>query len=207
MLDWIGDNAGALNVFINLGMLGIWIVYLQVFLLGYRRNTMPKIVISRNGSNSFNSWCLVSNMSSKAIFIESIIASLETENGRRDLPVTDLTDLGDDGPSNPLHRTYQGTLQPGEYTNIGSFDELLRRGLNQAGEDERILDDLDTAVTARIQVFADYASEDLLIGAERSFDASYEDGRWSLRARRVETKQIRSRRERQEIQNRLRERV
>jgi hypothetical protein len=55
----------------------------------------------------------------------------------------------------------------------------------------------------QITILADYASENLLIGARRKFRATWVDGRWKLRAETPDTHQIRSSRERKRIYSML----
>lgn len=208
MLDWIRDNYAFLSVLAIFGALAVWAAYLQVFMSGYRRNTRPQIVISQTGDALLDSRCLVSNMSSEPIFIESIFVSLDVEGERWDGPVTEvrIRPQEEDRSSDPRLITHKGPLKPGEYTDIGSFGDLLQRILvrNEASENYRRF--LNEPAVAGIRVIADYASEYLLIGAERKFDLFSRDGEWLLRAQSVKTTQIRGTRQRKDIERTLRER-
>jgi hypothetical protein len=82
MLDWISEHHRVLSVLTNIGMLFVWIVYLQLFLSSYKRQTRPKILINVGAGRSIDARCLLSNMSSEAIYVESLIATLETEKDR-----------------------------------------------------------------------------------------------------------------------------
>ncbi len=63
LLDWVSAHGSDLNILINLLMLGVWIVYLQVFLLAYRDHRRPAILISR-GARSGGA-LLISNMAGR----------------------------------------------------------------------------------------------------------------------------------------------
>ena len=92
MLDWIGENHSVVSTLSNVGMLLVWIVYMQLFLSSYKRQTRPKILINVGAGRSIDGRCLLSNMSSEAIYIESLIATMETGEGRWVYPVTDAQD-------------------------------------------------------------------------------------------------------------------
>ena len=76
MLLWLTANKELLNLIANWTMVAIWIVYLQVFLRSFQRQTLPKIVINRAAGSSLDAACFVSNMSPDAIYIESVIVEL-----------------------------------------------------------------------------------------------------------------------------------
>ena len=78
MLEWFAANSEMLNLVANWAMVIIWIAYLQIFLRSFRRQTLPKIVINRAAGSSLRASCFVSNMSSDAIYIESVIVKIAT---------------------------------------------------------------------------------------------------------------------------------
>lgn len=207
MLDWVREHSSVIALVVNILMLGVWMTYLQVFVRGYSRQTRPKIVINRGAGSALTARCFISNMSSEPIYVESIVAILEADGQRWSAAVTDVETL--DGfamPEDPKKQTYQGPLQRGDYMEIGSFRSLIDRVLRKAdlsGIAE--LDRMSENITAEIQVYADYASEDLLIGAQRRFTITWDNGAWRLHPEQLDTGQIRSRRQRRYIQERLRE--
>jgi hypothetical protein len=207
MLDWIRDNYAIISVLISLGMLIVWIVYLQLFLVSYERRMRPKILINMGGGHGIDAMCLLSNMSSEAVYVESLIATLESKGEQWVGPVTDVEALTrDDKPPNPLDTTRQGPLQPGEVRNVGSFRNLIRHVLEEGGA-SRSGDDIPDSITGfEIQAIADFGPDDLLVGAKRRFDLDKRDGEWVLKPQSPFTAQIRSRRERKRI-NRMLEQV
>ena len=207
MLDWIRDNYAIISVLINLGMLIVWIVYLQLFLLSYKRGTRPKILINVGGGRGLDAMCLLSNMSSEGVYVESIIATLYSKDKQWVCPVTDVETLTqDDDPPNPLAKTRQGPLEPGEVRDVGSFRNLIRHVLEEAGGCDESHDEVPDGISAfEIHAIADFGPDDLLVGAKRQFDLDKHDGEWVLKPQSPFTVQIRSRRERQRINRMLEE--
>lgn len=202
MLQWIQNHHQILSVLLSLGMLLVWVVYLQVFMSNYRRQTRPKILINRGGGSGLETHCLVSNMSSEAIYIESIIVELETAKGRRTCPVTELEDIEEWNEPNDLNlRTRQGPLQGGHVRDMGSFKSILDHVLrSRNGHGELIgLDEWDRLTSLEVKIVAIYGTEDLLVGARRRFNIDRRDDEASLRPATVGTVQIRSGRERKQI--------
>ena len=65
MFEWISDNSETVNAVSSVAMLLVWIAYLQVFLISYRRQVRPKIVINRAAGSALNASCFVGNISSE----------------------------------------------------------------------------------------------------------------------------------------------
>ena len=200
MLDWLIENVDLLNLIASWAMVAIWVVYLQVFLRSFRRQTLPKIVINRAAGSTLDASCFVSNMSPDAIYIESVIVEVACGERKFSSAVTEI-DLRteDDNSLDPKQRTFQGPLASAAYTSLGTFQHLVGTLSRHTGCD---IDELQTAglpLFIDISILADYASEKLLIGARRRFRATWEDGQWKLVGETPETRQIRSHRERRQI--------
>ena len=202
MLDWIREHSDLLNLATNATMVVIWLVYLQVFLAGFRRQTQPKIVINRAAGSGLDAACFVSNMSSDSIYLESVLTTVRAGDQSWDQCVTDL-EVFDESQraTDPRQMTHQGPLHPGGYMSIGSFQSLIERVIRtRRGPDTGdILDDAQ-AVEIEIMIIADHSSDDLLIGAKRRFKVERDGERVSVEALSPHTEQIRSRRERKAIQ-------
>ncbi len=120
--------------------------------------------------------------------------------------MTDVERLDGEPPSrDPRQNTLQGPLRPGGFMPIGSFRRLIERVLRARGGDMVRVEDLPDSITLELQVFADYASEDLLVGAKRRFDINRRDGALCLHAPTLVTEQIRSRAERKQLAAALKE--
>lgn len=200
MIDWISENSDVLSLLVSAGMLAVWLTYLHVFLVSYKRQTRSKIVINRGAGVDLDARCLISNMSSDAIYVESIVASVEAQKSERNCAVTDIEGGGDgQAATDPKKLTHQGPLGPGEYMDIGSYRELIARVVDGRGCLETVLEETTGPIVAQIQVVADYASEDLLVGARRRFDLEVQERRWLLKPQDGGTEQIRSHRERRSL--------
>lgn len=207
MLEWMSEHQELLNLLVNLGMLAVWIAYLQLFLANFRKQRRPNILINFGAGSGLSARCLVSNMSSEAIYIESIIAKLEGDGTTQTCAVTDLEDLGAERVlEDPKQGTRQGPLASGGYMDIGEFRDLIERVLRSNGTpDDGQPPSLVGGRVFELQVIANYGSENLLVGGERRFDLVERQGQLSLRPRGIDTRQITTRRERRRIARTLRE--
>ncbi len=202
MFAWISSNSEVLNVLINAAMLAVWIVYLQIFLMSYLRKLRPKILIGMGPRFDLDARCLISNMSDDAIYVADIVASLSDETGKWSGHVTEVRDLPDEtSEQDPKQTTKQGPLLAGEYMDAGSFRGFLERILPRA-ERETALASCD-GCTLTLTVLAVYTAEDLPIAARRRFSLTSADGNVRVKAREVDTEQIRTRRQRKRLQERL----
>lgn len=183
-------------------MVAIWVAYLQVFLLSFRRQTLPKLVINRAAGSSLDASCFVSNMSSEAIYIESVIVEIEAGEDKIACTVTDFAiGQSQDDPSDPKLQTYQGVLPSAQYTSLGRFGDLISMVANRTGHDHDRLKAAGDTITVEITIVADYASERLLVGAKRKFEARWQDDHWKLTPESPDTRQIRSKHERKRLYN------
>jgi hypothetical protein len=199
MWNWIASNHQVISALANIAMLFVWIAYLQVFVSSYRRQKRPSILINRGAGSGLEARCLISNMSAEAIYIESVIATVETTGGRWSHPVTEMLE----GRSDLDLKTRQGPLQAGRFTDIGSFQSLLEPVLRRGTELRGALapDDLGNLVALEVKVIAAHGSEDLLAGAMRRFNLIRQQDQVLVRGHAVGTQQIRSRRDRKRLHN------
>jgi hypothetical protein len=199
MWNWIASNHQVIGALANIAMLFVWIAYLQVFVSSYRRQKRSSILINRGAGFGLEARCLISNMSAEAIYIESIIATAETAEGRWSLPVTELLE----GRSDLDLKTRQGPLQAGRFIDIGSFQKLMEPVLQKTkGPGGAVTSaGLENLVSFEIKIIAVHGSEDLLTGAIRRFDLIQRQHRLLLRGHAVGTHQIRSRRERERLRH------
>lgn len=200
MQEWIAANSDMLNLTANWAMVAIWVVYLQVFLRSFRRQTLPKIVINRAAGSSLSASCFVSNMSSDAIYIESVIVKIEFSQDTIACTVTDFDFFEEqNADDDPKRLTFQGTLAPASYSSLGKFKDLIATVARRTGHDIEQLQASGNALAVEVTIIADYASETLLVGARRKFNAKWQEDHWQLTADAPGTHQIRSRGERKRI--------
>ena len=203
MWQWLSDNADTVNVLANGGMLIVWVTYLQVFLAGYRRERRAKILVNRGGGTDLRARCLLSNMSAEPIYIQSIIARLETGEASAVCQLTDLENLDEDaGPRDPMQALKQGPLGAGCFIDIGTFEDVVRETIGRVAPDDP--DGWRRRVQAiEITVVAGYGPDELLAGAERRFECRAEGESIQLTPTSIGTSQIRSRRARRKLENML----
>lgn len=197
MWNWIAANHQVISALANIAMLFVWIAYLQVFVSSYRRQKRSNILINRGAGSGLEARCLISNMSAEAIYIESVIATIETAAGRWSCPVTDLLE----GRSDLDLKTRQGPVQAGQFVDIGSFQSLVQPVFRRGAEPQCDVasDGFENLISFDIKVIAVHGSEDLLAGATRRFDLIRRQGRLLVRGHEVGTHQIRSRQERERL--------
>lgn len=206
MLNWIDTHSATINVFTNVAMLGVWFVYLHLILMAYLRQRKPRILINRGAGVGLNAHCLVSNMSQEPIYVNSILAVLKTEDRSWMMAVTDVESLEDrDDQPTGTSATNQGPLCQGDYMDIGTLGNLVRRTREKT--DLANTDDHPSQIfkTFELIVVAAHGSDSLAIGAKRTFrfdpapdgDCIYPDT--------VETKQISSPWERRRVHRLLKQ--
>lgn len=208
MFQWITHHGQLLGALVSVGTLIVWIIYLQLFLAGYRRHRRAKILISRGVGDGLNARCFVCNMSEAVIYVESMIVSLELDGERWIAAVTDLVYLEHEGrqPDREL-TTRQGPLATGELRDMGSFRDLISHVVKrEKGAQTRLADDICRRLRAMdVEVLAVYGSEELLVGARRRFTLIRNGDALHVRGADVTTEQIRRRNERRRLQERMRE--
>lgn len=208
MLEWMSDNSGLINVFVNLGMLGIWAFYLQMLMSNYKRERRPRLLITRGISADLDARCLVTNMSRDTVFIRSIIVTVETGAGELRYPVTEIEKIDSRGdPVDIKQQTRQGPIESGAMRDLGSFSAIITHVLDYKGPDDPPGPHNDWAglKALTVMVIGVYGPDDISIGAKRAYDVVEEDGKPRLSPRTIDAVQIRSARERREIDELLRE--
>ena len=218
MFDWISQNKDVLNVLIGLATLMVWVVYAQLLYNGYKRRRRPRIVINRGRHKGVDALCLISNMSAESIFIQHIVARLETDKGTYVQDVTELEQNYQEGDEEREQQstgdtpslsdsTRQGPLGSGEFVHIGAFNSVIERiahcenlRLDQH-RDDRAESEKGTVClrSLTIQLVAIYGSDDYPIGVERRFlIRDLDEGRLLVPAT-WDSKRLTSRRHRKQV--------
>lgn len=202
MLEWITAHSTALNVITNLTMLLVWFVYLHLILMAYVRQRKPRILINRAAGVGMKAHCLISNMSKEPIYLQSILAVLKTKDRSWMMAVTDVESLDEDAdqPSG-ANATNQGPLCQGDYKDIGTLGDLVRRTRETTDLPNRDDHPAEVFTSFELIVVAAHSSDSLVIGAQRvfHFDASPEGDR--IYPATVETRQISSPWERRRLRD------
>lgn len=130
MLAWLLDNEAVINLVLQALLLLVWVVYLQLFLLGFIWTRQSVILIHIAASRGPNGRCLVTNMGAQPIYLLGIV--MQQRNGSEEVltPVTDREELTAEDFTQPAEATNQGPLATGEFRDIGDFHALERRAGN-----------------------------------------------------------------------------
>lgn len=202
MIAFISEHAPFLNVLFNAAMVVIWTLYFQVFLINHLRQARNMIHIDLGAAQGSLSRCLVTNLSSEAVYVQAIIADLSSNGAMSRTHITDREEIPLHETKDPLARTNRGTLYPGQTVDIGSLEDLVSRAQIRLHEDW-CSDDID-AVT--ITVVAVSGQIDRIVGASKAFDAEHLPGGGSIfSAKNILTHQIRPRQTREQFSEILRE--
>ncbi|MBD3894419.1 hypothetical protein IEI94_00940 [Halomonas sp. ML-15] len=203
-MQWISDNAQAINAVAGVLTLFVWVFYAQLLYNGYVRQRRARVIINRGQGKDINSLCLVSNMSAEAIFIQHIVVRIETSDRPLLLDVSDYQQSNDDGQTE--YRSHQGPLSSGGYLHIGTFQELIQRVAEAHKiqlDDHRPTGEL-TFKAIELRVIAIYGSEDEPIGARRRFVLDGEGAACSITPDELDTRRLASRRDRRLVKQWMR---
>lgn len=196
MLDWIAAQSAAISAIANAAIVAIWVVYLQLFLITFRRQRRTSIHIDRGVASDEHARCIVTNMGQEPIYLLAVVVDFGEEGHRSRAVVTDRDELADQDVAAKLDRTNQGPLAQGEARDVGSLAELMQRA--RARLDAKI----DQAEIDRMCVSAVAISHqgEHLVAARKDFVAEHrQDGRVLFTPATVLTRQIRSRWKRREL--------
>lgn len=165
-MEWLNDYAQAISAVASICTLFVWIFYAQLLYNGYVRQRRPRIIINRGKGIGTDALCLISNMSSEAIYIQHLVAVLHTQQENYSLDVVEYQQQGDE-QEEASYRTHQGPLASGDYLHIQSFGNIV----NQIKQHWEVAEDSlrEKPIQLEIRVIAIYGSEDMPVGASRKF--------------------------------------
>lgn len=201
MFEFLTNHAQSANVILNTAMVLVWTVYLQIFMASHLRQARNVIHIDLGAAEGTQSRCLVTNLSSSAIYVQAIVADLRS-NGRsfRTL-ITERDEINEGDVEDPLARTNRGTLQHGQTIDIGSLEDLVARARVRL-DASWTSDDVD-AVT--ITVVAVSGQIDRIVAAHKTFNAERLETGAAFSAQNLLTRQVRPRQTRAEFGKMLRD--
>ena len=177
----------------NLMMVAIWIIYLQLFYLDYRRRNRPFLIIHHAQGNNPSSLCLFVNMSKEPVHIVCVVANIYTSNETISRYVTNYSRLTPED-TNVQTRLREGPIQPGGYLVLGSFENIiLGDDINDEtnNADERAINnDLTDVHELEICVAVTHGPSKFNIGARRRFIIDHQNGEALVRAFSIHTEQL-----------------
>jgi hypothetical protein len=187
MLHWITQNSDFLQVVLNALMVLIWVIYLQIFLVSYRRQGRADILINLGSGTGRPSRFFVSNLSLEPVYLLDVLVELTREDGAHEADITERAETSGAQLNSPTEATNQGPLKSGEFIDIGSVDDLLERASLQLNDV-----DLKRITSFAITVVVHTASTPDIVGARRCFRVCRRGGEIKILPAQVAATQIRS---------------
>lgn len=195
MWIWLKENHGIISALSSFAMLGVWMLYLQLFYSSYRHQIRPKILITRGGGNTIAARCIITNMSPEIIFVQAVFLRLSFAD-REQLYSLSEADRAGFSPPDRRSELVQGPLRSGDFLELGSFEELLTTVLGK----ENALHQLAEAHTLTVVTVGSYTWHDRLAAAERSFRLRRNEVQQTiLIPTRMSSRQIRSKTEKRAV--------
>lgn len=110
----------------------IWIVYLNFFLLSYRRQRKPSILITSGAGRGLDTHCFVTNLGLEPVYLLDVVIDLERPDGssvRAIIPErNEHWQDAQQGDADDAHSaTNVGPLRSGEEKDLGRFRALIDR--------------------------------------------------------------------------------
>lgn len=211
-MEWISNNSDSISAIASVLTLFVWVFYAQLLYANFSRQRRPRIIINRGSGKHIHSLCLISNMSQESIYVQHIVAVLETSDKAVRLDVSDFQQSEHDTqkPESETvnYSTHQGPLGSGDYLHVGTFSDLIlrvarTRGIELDGNHPR--GDLDFEAL-EIRLIGVYGPEDAPIGARRRFmlEASGKDD-YTIMPESLDTERMDSIRQRRLVKKWMRE--
>ncbi|MDF0599153.1 hypothetical protein P1J78_00280 [Psychromarinibacter sp. C21-152] len=200
-MDWLAAHGPVVNLIVNLGMLVVWVAYLQLFLITYLRSRKPRLIINRGSGRDIGSVILVSNMSQEPVYPQNAYCTIHHADASYSATITDREELlPTDAAERPEGVTSHGPLGRGEFMSIGTFRNILEI---TAAAAEGCPDELDAHAdrirSVEIMVVGAFGGDDLEIAAKREYRIDTGHDPWRVIPVGPATRQISSRRERKRI--------
>lgn len=199
VLDLMTEFSGLIQAFMSGIMVIVWVIYLQLFVSGIRRQRNTEILIHLGGSRCSDARIFVSNLGLEPLYILDIILTVWTKDGQRETTIADRTELAKEDLHSPRNTSLQGPLNSGELVDIGSFDDILQRAQNNTFDALEARD----IERAEVKVAAITAAISNIAAARRLFNIKYENDKYQVRPETLYAVQIRSLTERYRLKRQL----
>ncbi|WP_299259956.1 hypothetical protein [uncultured Kushneria sp.] len=196
---WITDNAIVVGGLASIGHVLIWGIAMQVAVSDARALRRPSILIKHGKARRLDSPCLISNMGHGVVFVESIIARLETDQQTLTSDITELTDedtrqqpssseedtteKGDTNKGGGEEEgelvTRMGPLNSMQYMKASNLDHIIAHAAEQHGlkldSDYAVRGSDEVLKAVEINLIIIQATEKRPIGARRRFNLVRDD--------------------------------
>lgn len=157
-MEWLAPISTAV-------MAVIWVIYFQLFLLQYRRNSRPYLVFHHAQNDNPDALCLLVNMGELPVHVQTVQAVIQYNSGRSETStVTDFQRINSE-QQNIQQSLRQGPLLSGGYIVLGTFRNILLGEHNDETQTGR-MEDIE-ALELRVAVI--HGPSRFPVGARRSF--------------------------------------
>lgn len=158
----------------------IWIVYLNFFLLSYRRQRRPSILITSGAGRGLDTHCFVTNLGLEPVYLLDVVLDLERPDGSRVRAIIPernehWQDTQQADPEDTRSATNVGPLRSGEEKDLGRFRVMIDRA---CAENPEVDADMPLA-GLEVTVVTITASQAELCGAVRRY--RFDDGQSAAR--------------------------
>ena len=197
MLEWIHQNVQVLSLLANVGMLLIWVAYLQLFFQSFRRQRQPNLLIHQANGFGLSSICMIANMSESNVHIAALLVDAERGGDSVSFhPGPDVPDPLDD--EDPLTHMQEGPLPQGQYFTVGSFRTLVAEANTRLPEPhaDPHSEGGEPVMELGVRLVAFVGPELQPIGARRAFYVTRFDTSTEVRPRALVPEQYSNRRQR-----------
>lgn len=179
----------------NLGMVVIWIIYLQLFFIQYRRGSRPYLVIHHGQNESPDSMCLLVNMGKEPVHVQCVQALVKTCDDREDLLTVTRYDRVNPDDANLRQSLRQGPLEPGGFLVLGSFRDIV---LGARSNDDDAGERLENVSMFTIRTAMLHGASSHPVGARRRFYLRHGDTS-CVYPENIYTEQLSKRRNKREV--------
>lgn len=187
----------------------VWIVYLHIALVQYRRTNRPFLIIQHAHDDDPKALCFFVNMSKEPVHVLCVLAHIQGDKGNIHRNITDYDRVTPDD-HNVQQRLRQGPIQPGGYLALGSFEEIIlgkRSGPDDGEDSTHLLSTLHGINNLEICIALVHGPSRHHIGARRHFFIEREKGRFIIQARNIYTEQLVKRAKRKTVREWIERRV
>lgn len=201
MMDWINAHGSGLNFLANFGMLILWLIYMQVFLMTFIQGRKPRVLINRGAGSDLDSLILVSNMSQQPVYAQSVYCTIALDDRTVSTTVNDRDLLQKSGKGErPEGITSHGPLSRGEFMGLGTFRNVLEITVERSDALPGDLSSLSDRVrSVELMVVCAFGGDDLEIAARRRFRLDTSGDPWNVIPETPQTRQVSGRADRKRI--------
>lgn len=188
MWNWLAENASPIQAAGGAIAALVWIVYLQILVSGLRRQRRTEILIHLGGRPNLDARLFISNLGLEPIYILEILLTIWSTDGERETSIVDRIETAKQDLSSPSAATFQGPLKSGDFIDIGSLQDLLKRARWNTS------DDLDPGAIhcVGVKVAAISAASSAVVASKRQFYVEFAGSECKIRPKTLYATQIRS---------------